>query len=354
MFEFDLQRFDEDTAAQSTSSEVAQSEPAEEKPIPEELHGLPEDIARQTLNEWEAMQKLAEEPSQGSEQPQQEAQPAQEPKPQTEDSVPYVRFKEKVDEANQLKALLAQYQQQVPPPAPQPRQAPPPQPQQGMRITPEVAKRINAAIVEEAKSLSGLTQADVDELQFTDEDDEKYVQWEQAKAIARNSVFTALRNELASRQQQAQQFLSTHQAAVQAYNDFVQKEFATVPNIKEIQNFAAVEFFNELPPSEQVVLADSYLRVERKTASPAELLVVQKYYERAKAAFNARAKAAKNPPQTAAQRAQQAQNLPRADQLKGASSKNDGQLSARDIEKLLEGDFTKIDPKTQRIMLGLS
>lgn len=354
MFEFDLQRFDEDTAdtaAQETSTEAAQSENTEEKPIPEELNGLPEDIARETLNEWEAMQKFSEEP----EQEQQAEQPAQEPKPQTEESVPYARFKEKVDEANQLKTLLAQYQQQAQARQPQQQQAPPPQqPQQGLRITPEVAQKINAAIDAEAKDLTGLTQAEIDELQFADEDDAKVVQWNQAKALARNRVFHALRNELASRQQYTQQFLATHQAAVQSYNDFVQKEFATVPNIQEIQNFAANEFFEQLPPNEKIVLADSYMRVERKTASPAEMLVVQKYYERAKAAFNARANAAKQPPQTPAQRAQQAQNLPRADQLKGTSSKTDGQLSAKDIEKLLEGDFTKIDPKTQRIMLGLS
>ena len=354
MFEFDLQRFDEDTAdtaAQETSTEAAKSETAEEKPIPEELNGLPEDIARETLNEWEAMQKFSEEP----EQEQQAEQPAQEPKPQTEESVPYARFKEKVDEANQLKALLAQYQQQAQVRQQQQQQAPPPQqPQQGLRITPEVAQKINAAIDAEAKALTGLTQEDVEKLDFVDDDDAKAVQWEQAKALARNRVFHALRNELASRQQQAQQFLTTHQAAVQSYNDFVQKEFATVPNIQEIQNFAANEFFEQLPPNEKVVLADSYMRVERKTASPAEMLVVQKYYEQAKAAFNARANAAKQPPQTPAQRAQQAQNLPRADQLKGTSSKTDGQLSAKDIEKLLEGDFTKIDPKMQRTLLGLS
>ena len=354
MFEFDLQRFDEDTAdtaAQETNTEAAvQSETAEEKPIPEELNGLPEDIARATLNEWEAMQKSSEEP----EQEQQAEQPAQEPKPQTEESVPYARFKEKVDETNRLKELLAQYQQQAQIRQPQQQQAPPPQQQQGMRITPDVAQKINAAIDAEAKALTGLTQEDVEKLDFVDDDDVRALQWKQAKALAQNRVFHALRNELASRQQQAQQFLTTHQAAVQSYNDFVQKEFATVPNIQEIQNFAANEFFDQLPPNEKVVLADSYMRVERKTASPAEMLVVQKYYERAKAAFNARADAAKKPPQTPAQRAQQAQNLPRADQLKGTSSKSDGQLSASDIEKLLAGDFTKIDPKLQRTLLGLS
>lgn len=348
MFEFDLQRFDEDTAntaAQDTSSEAAaQSETAEEKPIPEELNGLPEDIARATLNEWEAMQKSAEEPAQ-------EQQPAQEPKPQTEESVPYARFKEKVDEANRLKALLTQYQQQA--------QAQQPQPpaQQQMKITPEVAQQLNNAIHEKAMQLSGLTQKEIDDLQFVDDDDIKLAQWNQSKALARDQLFTELRQvqfRQLQQRQQAQQLLAAQRAALQEYYDFTQKESETVPNFQDVQAFATNEYFEQLPPNLQRLVATSYLHAEQQTASPAELFVVQNYYQQAKAAFNARANAAKNPPQTPAQRAQQARNLPRADQLKGTSSKNDGQLSASDIEKLLAGDFTKIDPKLQRTLLGLS
>lgn len=65
------------------------------QPIPEELNSLPEDIARETLAEWE------------------QSQQAEPPKPQTEETVPYARFKEKVDAANQLKAQLAEYQRQA-------------------------------------------------------------------------------------------------------------------------------------------------------------------------------------------------------------------------------------------------
>lgn len=358
MFEFDLQRFDEDTAdtaAQDTSTEAAaQSETAEEKPIPEELNGLPEDIARATLDEWEAMQKSAEETA-GE---QQAEQPAQEPKPQTEESVPYARFKEKVDEANQLKALLAQYQQQAQAQQPHQRQ-PPPQPpaQQQMKITPEVAQQLNDAIHGKAMQLSGLTQKEIDELRFVDDDDIKLAQWNQSKALARDQLFAELRQvqfRQLQQRQQAQQLLAAQRAALQEYYDFTQKESATVPNFQDVQAFATNEYFEQLPPNLQRLVATSYLHAEQQTASPAELFVVQNYYQQAKAAFNARANAAKKPPQTPAQRTQQARNLPRADQLKGTSAKSDGQLSASEIEKLLAGDFTKIDPKLQRTLLGLS
>ena len=340
MFEFDLQRFDDEAADQGESAEVQPQESGEAEPLPEELNGLPEDIARETLAEWKATQ--AQEPA------------AQEtPRPQTEESVPYVRFKEKVDEANQLKAQLAEYQrlmqqQSVPqPPPPQPQPAP-----QQARITPEIAQKINAAITAEALAISNLTQKEVEELRFVDDDDAKLMQWNQAKAVAQDRVFTALREARINRQRQAQELFAAQQAAAAWCNDFAQKEMATEPNIQAIQNFAANEFFEQLSPAEKPIIAASYGRVAQNIASPADMFTVKNYYERAKAAFLARANGAKKPAQP--QRPNPAANLPRSDQLKGGAEQTNGQLSATEIEKLLEGDFTKLDPKKQKILLGLS
>lgn len=348
MFEFELQRFDGEAADQGESAEVQPQESGEAEPLPEELNGLPEDIARETLAEWKATQAQA--PAQ--EPPQESAQEA--PRPQTEESVPYVRFKEKVDEANQLKAQLAEYQRLMQQqPAPQP---PPPQPQpapQQARITPEIAQKINAAITAEALAISNLTQKDVEELQFVDDDDAKLMQWNQAKAVAQDRVFTALREAQINRQRQAQELFAAQQAAAAWCNDFAQKEMATEPNIQAIQNFAANEFFEQLSPAEKPIVAASYGRVAQNIASPADMFTVKNYYERAKAAFLARANGAKK--QAQPQRtAPAAANLPRSDQLKGGAEQTNGQLSATEIEKLLEGDFTKLDPKKQKLLLGLS
>lgn len=335
MFEFDLQRFNEESTEQPTQSQP-ESSTEEEKPIPEELSGLPEDIARETLAEWEKSQPKPEEPK-----PQEEP-----PKPQNEESVPYARFKEKVDEANQLKAQLAEYQrqaqqQQQPQQPPQPQFRPP-----QFQITPEISAKINEAIQAEAMQLSGMSQDDVASLEYADEDDPRIAQWRQAKSIAQNNVYSAIRQEQVNRQQQARQFYDSHIAATQTYNEFVQKEFAE-PDFKEIQNFAKNEFFEQLSPNEKQIVAGSYLSVERQTASPAEMLNVVMFYKMAKAAYRTRdaKKAAPSQPKPQPQ-------LPRADQLKGSSGTNDGQLSLHDIEKLLEGDFTKLDEKQRRFLLG--
>lgn len=341
MFEFNLQRFDEEAAEQPTTSEPETSA-EEEQPIPEELGGLPEDIARETLAEWEQSQPKPEEP-----QPQEEP-----PKPQTEESVPYARFKEKVDEANKLKAQLAEYQRQQQ--APQSQQAQQAQQQRQqfqppqIRITPEISAKLNEAIKAEAMELSGMTEDDIASLEFADNDDPRLAQWNQATSIAQNRVYNAIQQAQINQQQQARQFYNNHLAATQTYNEFAQKEFSE-PDFKEIQKFATNEFFEQLKPNEQQIIANSYLRVERQIASPAEMLVVKNYYERAKAAY--RTRGAK---QTAPKQTQPAPQLPRSDQLKGASGANDGQLSARDFEKLLEGDFTKLDEKTRKKLLGFN
>lgn len=348
-FEFDLQRFDDD-GAQDTSAEPTAAESSEDKePIPEELNGIPEDIARETMAEWKATQAESEgEPAQTGRQP---------------GAVPYDRFKEKVDEANQLKAQLAQYQRQFgqqqqvqqPPPQPQvqqqqqpPFQAPQiPQPQ--MKITPEIAKQINLAIEEEARAMTDFTKEEVEDMRFVDEDDPKLAQWNQAKAFATGKVMGAIRQLQAAQQQQAQQFINNHVAAVRRYNAYVQQAM-TDPEYQNIQNYAANEFFSSLSPEEKSVLALSYLRADKNIASPAELIVVQNYFEKAKAAYRSRNRGGRRQTQTR----QQNPPLPRTDQVTGTVTTGDGQLSERDIERLLETDFTTIDPKVQKIMLGLS
>lgn len=145
-FVFDLQRFDDGDLGAEPSTSEAQPSTDEAQDIPEELGGLPEDIARETMEEWVDTQSA-------------EAQSTTEPDAKP-GAVPYDRFKEKVDEANRLKAQLEDYQRrfqaqqqqapqgQQPPPQPQPPRQPP------LKITLEISKQINKAIEEEALSMT--------------------------------------------------------------------------------------------------------------------------------------------------------------------------------------------------------
>ena len=272
MFEFDLQRFTDD-AEQSTSEEVSQDPQSDEQStIPEELNGLPEEYAREVLAEYE--QSQPQEPP--AEEPQLE--PSEEPKPQTPSNILYARFKEKVDEVNQLKTQLAGYQRRQQAPAQQPIQ----QPQ--FQITPEISKRINEAIDAEAMALTGMSKDDVASLEYADDDDPRIAQWNQGKSIAQNRVYNAIQQAQVNQQRQAQQFYANHTAAINTYNEFASKAFAE-PDFQNIQRFATNEFFEQLTPFEKQTIAQSYLNVERQVASPAEIMNVMRFFESAKAAY---------------------------------------------------------------------
>ena len=139
--------------------------------------------------------------------------------------------------------------------------------------------------------------------------------------------------------------MNEHTAAVNTYNEFAQKEFAE-PDFKAIQEFATNEFFEGLTPSEQKILANSYIRVERQTASPAEMLVVKNYYQQAKAAFRARGNGKKAPAKPTAQ-----VSLPRVDQIGGTAGT--GEVTVAELEQMLETtDFDQIPEQYQKKLLG--
>lgn len=342
---FDLQRFnDEQTAddaqVENSADDAQQESPQEE--LPEELGGLPEEYAREVLDEWKQSNPESE-------------QQTESPAPAEEPPVTREQYQAAINELNQLKAkylaLNQAVQQQQPAPQRQQVQQPPQQQFQPpqFKITPEISKQINEAIDAEAMALSGMSKDDVASLDYADDNDPRIAQWNQAKTLAQSNVFSAIRHAQINQQQQARQFFDNHTAAVNTYNEFVQKEFAE-PDFQAIQQFATNDFFEQLNPHEQKIIANSYLRVERQLASPAEMLVVKNYYERAKAAY--RSRGAK--PQRGQSPAQQAAKLPRSDQLKGTSTTSDGQLSTADIEKLLTQDFTTLTPKQQKTLLGLT
>lgn len=321
--DFDLQRFDDE----QVSSTEAQPESSGQTVIPEELDGIPEDIARETMAEWEESQPK----------PVDETQPEQ---PRTTYS--QEDYQAKAAEVEQLKAKLAQYQQQQQPKQPAPQQPPTFQPPE-LKITPEISAKIKEAVVEEAKAMTNFTDDDIASLDYADDDDPRVSQWAQAKSLAQARVIKAINDARAWQQQRAQQFYNEHNAAVNTYNEFAQKEFKE-PDFQAIQQYATNEFFNALSPNEQKILANSYLRVERQTASPAEMLVVKNYYEKAKASFRSR-NAKKQAP------ANQKVSLPRVDQISGAAGT--GEITVGELEKMLEStDFDKIPEPYQKRLLG--
>lgn len=374
MFEFDLQMFAdeeaeqsvdnaaevEETGAEGAEPEGQETEEAEKEPIPEELEGLPEDAAREVMAE---AAKLNEGKAEPDESEPQEVDDSQITKNQ---QIPYPRFKQKVDESNALKAELEAYKKQFgalpSQQAAEPQQATQPQPtmmkpvevnNQPMQVpqlnlTPDVMRQIDELKKQEALRMSGLTQEDLEGMEYMEENDPRRAQYQFALKMADSTIMNRIQQAQMEQARQAEAVLQAHNASVQDYNDFAQREMQA-PDFQNVMKFAAEDFFFKQSPANQQVLSDAYQRVERNVASPAEILLIKSYFTEAKNAYRGQTKATNNNPM---KKVKQAGTFPRSQQVQGASD-NDTGVSVATLEKMLrEKTWDEIDPKYQKMLMG--
>ena len=206
--------------------------------------------------------------------------------------IPYSRFKQKVDEANALKAeldelrklneqLKAQRTQQVmqQPQMQQPVQAQ--QSQQPFKFTAEVSQAIEHRVTEVAMEMCGLSKEDIDAMEFADDGDASRAMFENAKILARQSIISDIRKQASDNLRQQQAYRQAQMDGMSLYRDFTSKEQAE-PEYPQILAFATNEYLNTLTPFEQSILGTSYQRMEQGIGTPQDASVVLGYYRQAK------------------------------------------------------------------------
>ena len=361
---------DKDMAQESTEQKVetekAEPEAAPEE-IPEELKGVSEEVAREVMKEAKA-----EQPKEAEDEDTPDADADSDTKHVPEEiptqKIPYDRFKKQVDKTHDLEAQIAdlkakleakpaaQVQQpqmaaQLPtaqsnvPPAPVQQPIP-------LQLNQQTLAQIEAATTQQAMQMTGMTQEDVDALEYADEKDPKMVSWKAAKDIAKDNVYSLIRQSIQQQQRSAQEFIQRHQEANQGYNAFYQAETAE-PDFKEISDFATSEYFTKLPPVEQNVIRDAYARVERNTASPQDIFCVKKYYSDAKQAYRSEHPLAPAAAPAAAPITNNNANKqhPRSEQVSGSASLDGGRFSVPALEKMLaEKNFQDLPPNVQHLL----
>lgn len=369
MFEFDLQMFaDEATedngVVEDTGAEVSQDgvepeavEEAEKEPIPEELDGLPEDAAREVMAEAAKIEQENEEPEPESTKAPDDSHVIK------NGTIPYPRFKEKVDESNALKAQLEAYQKQYGPLGSQQAQnrtqpvmmqpiqmQQPPKQVPQLNLTPEVMRQIDELKKQEALRMSGLSQDDLDGMEYMEENDPRKAQYQFALKMAESTVMERIQQAQRERVRQAEEALQAHNASVMDYNSFAKAEIAN-PDFANIMKYATEDFFFARSQPEQQILAAAYAHIESNVASPAEVMLIKNYFTEAKNAYHGGHKTAKrnNNPMT---KVKQAGTFPRSQQVDG-SSDNDTGVSVATLEKMLaEKTWDEIDPKWQKVLMG--
>lgn len=194
------------------------------------------------------------------------------------------------------------------------------------KITEEMAKTMEEAILVGAKSISGFSDDDIDELDYLEEDDPKRLQWETAKKLASDKVHNYVQGMHEQRQQQANMFFQEHNAAVKDFQDYTAAAMKE-PDYQRAQAYATGEYFNKQSPQVQLTIARSYDRVLRGMASPQDYLVVKNYYENAKREIGGSVRT----------------KFPRSSRLNGVTSGANRSYSEREIESMIDaGEWDQV------------
>lgn len=277
--------------------------------------------------------------------------------------IPYERFKNEVDknknlkdELDKLRAELEQYkagtannppQQQSSQQSTQPQEMPKPpvQPQ----FNKEQIEAINTAIQQRAMSMSGLSEEEINSIEYMDDEDERKVRWKFAQNMATQEVHNSIQQARYEQAERAKQILDYHDKVTAGYNKFV-KEQMNEPDFENIKAHATGEYFNNASPDMQPIIADAYARIERNMASPQDIAVVQRFFIDAKNDYLSKG-GKKNT--NAANRVKQATAQPRAGQVEGSAA-SAGTPSVAALERMLnEKSWEDIPDEYKAILKGL-
>ena len=388
-FVFDLQMFAEDDEhVDDNVNEGVVEEKAgnasgskeENFEVPDELAGIPEDIAREIVAEHEQNQQSPEESDNNAEGNSSDST-AEDGSDNNHDDeelvpkepIPYVRFKQQVDKNRQLEELVKNLQQrlesgsqgavnqsahepnmQVVNVAQPQNQQLTDSTQQAMPIlNDDVAAKIQQAIDSEAMQLSGVTAEEIAGFKYLDDDDKRKQTWETARRMAQNNVMQKIAMARQQQMEQSRRVIAQHNQAVLDYNSFAQKEFKD-PEYKNIMQYATNEYFEkETGQTEQGVIAAAYSRIEHNTASPQDIALIKRYYTDAKNSYMARyGKSNSNKNNNVLSKVKQGKAFPRSSTIDGAGTDTGG-VTIETLSKMLEDKpFDEIPKEYQEMLLG--
>ena len=351
---FDIQRFS-DEENQSAENKVEQT------PIPEDFAGISEEVAR------DVMQKYAEQnPTSAEEKDEFDKEGNYTGDKDVADvNIPYSRFKETLDKQKEFEKQLKAYQEKfgeinAPTKAAQSVENASAFPQNNLSIgnyqeqakqppepkyfSADDAKKIDEDVEKLTMQITGMTQEDVESLDYLDDDDPKIAVWNHAKGLARIATYNRI---IAEQQQQAQEeyrrSILLNQSA-NNFNDYVNRQKAA-ENFEAYQQFATNDFFNSQSPVEKQILIEANARLENHQATPTDFIVVRDYFTRAKAAFDAKQG---KPTKKESPKPQ----FPRTDKVNGLAGSG-GSISAASLAEMMKiTSWDKIPQQYKDILLN--
>lgn len=344
---FDIQMFaEEEVQNYGDILDGAVEETTEDlPPIPEELAGIPEDIARDVMkkaSEISNTPKPAETPPTET--------PVETKTDDTETAVPYKRFKEIIDQKNELAQQIAAYRErygEISSQAPTQNQPTPQEMpvQNAPQFNAEVIKQIDDAIKQRAMAISGLSKEDVESMDYFEDGDPRIQLWQHARKLSEASVYNDIIANHVAQQQELQRMQYLQNQSVNDYNNYVAQKQAS-ENFDAVRQFATGEFFNAQSPIDKEIITSSFARLRQNQASPADMMIVRDYFNRAENAFASRGT-------QPAPAQHQTSQFPRTNQLKGTAGGGGGVTQSQLANMLQNRKWSEIPPAYQKILLGM-
>lgn len=355
-----------------TETAESNTDESAKEPIPEELGGVDESVAREIMAEADSGSDNTDNGENVEEQKEAENNPNtdngdDDVLPSNMD-VPYPRFKQKVaqvhqlkEEIDSLKAKLAsssnnggntettqpseENQMNV-------RVGTPTGEQQNPIVNADIAKQFREAVTQEAMRMTGMTKEDVESTEYMDADDSRLQTWNTAYKLAEANVTQKIQEAHNRHIAQQQHMVAMHNESVIRYNNFA-NEAMQDEHFAEIQDYATNEYFSKQDNADQTVIAGAYLRIQNNVASPQDTMIVRKYFTEAKNDYLRKHGGKSNNAKNTANKIKQGRALPRSSNISGAGN-DTGDVSVETLEQMLNSmPFEKIPEQYRNMLLGI-
>jgi len=326
---------------------------ADEVNIPEELSDISEDIAREVIQEHGEKTAEVEKPAEEI-----DAEGNYTGDKNVEDvQISYSRYKDALDKQKDIEKQLAAYREKFgdinaqPSPTTLPEQKYQPEkveekPPEPKYFSADDAKQIDDAVTQMAMQMTGLTQEDVDSLDYLDDDDPKLGIWNHAKGLARIAAYNQIIAAQSARQQEEYRRSTLLNQSANDFNSYVEQQRAA-ENFTALQDFAGTEFFNAQSPVEKQIILEANTRLENRQATPTDFIIVRDFFTRAKAAFDAKNQQQAPPKKTAPK-----PQFPRTDKVNGTTGSGGAITNATLAEMINNTSWDKVPQQYKDILLN--
>ena len=181
---------------------------------------------------------------------------------------------------------------------------------------------------------TGLTQEDIEQLDYLDDDDPKLVAWNGMKKLAEYATYNNLLNQYAQQvqAQQLQTFFNQQSQAV--FDDYVQQRLKAQYR-SEVQQFAGTEFFNSQNDFYKQMIQDANSRIGTPYQTAQDVQLTMDFYDKAERAYLAKQQMQTPSPVKPQKKTSPKPQFPRSEKVNGIAGSG-GEINSASLAEMMK------------------